>query len=184
MRRRACYIERMFDWIGSLRVRERTETRVVLRLSLTTQLLGWAILVPALYGIWLVWPVSRWLSVGPLVVAGLALLLATTRRELIFDREAGVLRVDQRVLGLPTRVVVPLFHLRAVVVEARATVAHDGVGRVLLSPRYVAYVERRVGEAIYLDEARRCARLLTMAEAIAEVAELRLEYDAMSRASG
>jgi hypothetical protein len=44
--------------------------------------------------------------------------------------------------------------------------------------RYIAYLDRRVGEAIFLDEARRCAALLRMAEAIADVAELRLEYNA------
>ena len=44
--------------------------------------------------------------------------------------------------------------------------------------RYVAYLDRRVGEAIYLDESRKCAGLLRLAEVIADVAELRLEYDA------
>jgi hypothetical protein len=52
------------------------------------------------------------------------------------------------------------------------------------SARYVAYLDRRVGSAIFLDESARCADLLPMAEAIAEVAELRLEYDATFRASG
>jgi hypothetical protein len=34
---------------------------------------------------------------------------------------------------------------------------------------YVAYVERRVGGTIHLDEARRPAPLLALAEAISEV---------------
>jgi hypothetical protein len=42
----------------------------------------------------------------------------------------------------------------------------------------VAYVERRIGGTIHLDEARRPAPLLKLAEAISDVAELRLEYDA------
>jgi hypothetical protein len=46
---------------------------------------------------------------------------------------------------------------------------------------YVAYVERRVGGTIHLDEARRPAPLLALAEAISEVAELRLVYDATNR---
>jgi hypothetical protein len=46
---------------------------------------------------------------------------------------------------------------------------------------YVAYVERRVGGTIHLDEARRPGPLLALAEAISEVAELRLVYDATTR---
>ncbi|HWM86844.1 MAG TPA: hypothetical protein VNO33_13420, partial [Kofleriaceae bacterium] len=54
----------------------------------------------------------------------------------------------------------------------------DGARGLPATARYVAYLDRRVGDAIYLDEARRCAALLRMAEAIADVAELRLEYEA------
>jgi hypothetical protein len=68
-----------------------------------------------------------------------------------------------------------LFHLRAVVVAAHP---HTN-GRTIPMSRYTAYVERRVGEPIYLDEARRCARLLRMAEAISEATELRFEYEAI-----
>jgi hypothetical protein len=63
-----------------------------------------------------------------------------------------------------------------VVIVARPRI--DGVRGLPAQARYVAYLDRRVGEAIYLDEARRCASLLRMAEAIADVAELRLEYEA------
>jgi hypothetical protein len=75
--------------------------------------------------------------------------------------------------------VIPLFHLRAVVVMARP----NAVGALDPTGRFVAYLERRIGQAIYLDEARRCASLLRLAEAIADVAEVRLEYDAQSRSS-
>jgi len=44
----------------------------------------------------------------------------------------------------------------------------------------VAYVERRVGDAIHLDEARQAAPLLALADAISEVAELRRVFDATS----
>ena len=97
-----------------------------------------------------------------------------------FDREAGVLRISQRTLFVKNKSVVPLFHLRAVVIVARP---QNGAANFPTTSRFVAYIERRVGDAIYLDEGRRCARLLAIAEAIAEVAELRLEYDAMSHAA-
>jgi hypothetical protein len=48
----------------------------------------------------------------------------------------------------------------------------------LASGGFVAYLDRRVGDAIFLDESRRSAGLFRMAEAIADVAELRLEYEA------
>ncbi len=71
--------------------------------------------------------------------------------------------------GIRRRAAIPLFHLRAVVVAAR----RGGI--------YVAYVERRIGGTIHLDEARRPGPLLALAEAISEVAELRLVYDATTK---
>jgi hypothetical protein len=171
----------MMDWIGSLRLREHTPVRVVLSLSRTTRIIGWSLMAGGAYLALMVWAVSPFLIAIPALIGLLGALLASLQRELIFDREAGVLRVSQRALGMGNEVVVPLFHLRAVVIVARST------GRTVLpgamSARYIAYLDRRVGEAIYLDESRRCATLLTMAEAIADVAELRLEYDAMYQAS-
>ena len=103
-------------------------------------------------------------------------------RRLVFDREAGVLRIDQRTAGIPSKSVVPLFHLRAVVVKRQSDVTRAPWQMNGASARYVVFIERRVGDLIYLDEAKRCANLMKMAEAIAEVAGLRLEYDAMSQA--
>lgn len=171
----------MFDWIGSLRLREHSTMRVVLSLSRTTRIVGLVLLACGAYLALLVWPISPALMVIPALLALGGALLATLQRELVFDREAGVLRMSQHALGMANSAVVPLFHLRAVVIVARA----HGPGHLWqlgTSSRYVAYVDRRVGDAIYLDESRRCASLLRMAEAIAEVAELRLEYDAMSQA--
>jgi hypothetical protein len=102
-------------------------------------------------------------------MVGAGLLLATLRRKLVFDREEGLLRSEQRIFGVRRRAAIPLFHLRAVVVAAR----RGGM--------YVAYVERRLGGTIHLDEARRSAPLLALAEAISEVAELRLVFDATTR---
>jgi hypothetical protein len=108
-----------------------------------------------------------------LVVGGVLLasgvLLGTLRRHLVFDREDGLLRSEQRIFGIKRRSAIPLFHLRAVVVAAR----RGGM--------YVAYVERRMGGTIHLDEARKPGPLLALAEAIADVAELRLVYDATTR---
>ncbi|HUH05426.1 MAG TPA: hypothetical protein VML75_25700 [Kofleriaceae bacterium] len=172
----------MFDWIGSLQVRESSARRVVLSLSKSTQVAGLLLFCVGAYATYLTWPISEWLALLPGLVAGLGLLLFTLRRSLVFDREAGVLRVDQRAFGLISRSVVPLFHLRAVVIVARNDSKAEPLQRMMSRRRYLAYVERRVGDAIYLDEAKRCAGLLKMAELIADVAELRLEYDAMWRA--
>lgn len=174
----------MLDWIGSLRLRESSPLRVVLSLSRSTQVTGWVLVAAGAYAAQLVWPMARWLALAPALLAALGLVLATLQRRLIFDREAGVLRIDQRALGLGHRSVVPLFHLRAVVIAARPEEGIVAALRERARTRYVAYVDRRVGDAIYLDESRRCATLLRLGEAIAEVAELRLEYDAMSQASG
>jgi hypothetical protein len=169
----------MLDWIGSLRLREHTELRVVLSLSQATHVVGWALLCCGVYLGVLAWQVSPWLIPLPGGMAVLGLLLATLRRRIVLDRTAGVLRVDQRTLGLSNCAVVPLLHLRAVVIIARPVAAAIPL---MSPPRFVAYIDRRVGDAIFLDESRRCAGLLRMAEAIADVAEVRLEYNATPRA--
>jgi hypothetical protein len=157
----------MLDWLGSVAVRKRTPTRVELDLTRATAWTGWAL---AGGGAWLVVVGAVWsIILGGFAVAA-GLLLGTLRRHLVFDREEGLLRVEQRVFGVRRRAAIPLFHLRAVVVAARAGI-------------YVAYVERRVGGTIHLDEARRPAGLLALAEAISEVAELRVVFDASSAAA-
>jgi hypothetical protein len=166
----------VLDWIGSLQLRERTPDRVVLSLAPSTQWAGIALAGLAAYLAAAAWSISPWLALLPAAGIGLGVVLATLRRELVLDREAGTLRIEQRTMGLGSRSVVPLFHLRAVVVLARRS---PQLQRVFpTQSRFVAYIDRRVGGAIYLDEARRCAHLMKMAEAIAEVADLRLEYDA------
>lgn len=166
----------MFEWLGSLRVDEHSPGRAVLRIRRSTRWAGIAICALGVLltaWVWSVWPALA-LIPGSLAVVGL--VVATLQRELVVDRQAGVLRVQQRFLGLGTNAVVPLFHLRAVVVTARPETEEPGGRR--RKARFVAYVERRVGDAIYLDEARRCAPLMSLAEAVADVAELRLEYEA------
>jgi hypothetical protein len=156
----------MLDWLGSVQIRKRTETRVELELTRATAWAGWIL---AAGGAWLVVLAATWSIVLGIFVLAAGVLLGTLRRSLIFDREEGLLRSEQRVLGIRRRTAIPLFHLRAVVVAFR----RGGL--------YVAYVERRVGGSIHLDEARRPAPLLKLAEAIAEVAEQRLVYDATTR---
>jgi hypothetical protein len=156
----------VLDWLGSVQIRRRTSTRVELDLTRATTWTGWAL---AGAGAWLVGQGTLWAVLLGLLLVSLGILLATLRRTLVFDREDGLLRSEQRVLGIRRRAAIPLFHLRAVVVAAR----RGGI--------YVAYVERRVGGTIHLDEARRPGPLLALAEAISEVAELRLVYDATTR---
>ena len=167
----------MLEWIGSLRLREHSSKRVVLSLSRSTRVAGWIALGVGLYLVVLIGSFAALWALVPGLLAVLGAVLATLRREFVFDRNDGVLRMDRRTLGIGTRTVVPLFHLRAVVIVARS--GDDDNRTLARSPsRYVAFIDRRVGNAIYLDESRRCANLLSLAEAIAEVAELRLVYDA------
>jgi len=156
----------MLDWLGSVAVRKRSGTRVELDLTRATAWTGWGL---AGVGAWLVTLAVLWSTLVGILLVGMGVLLGTLQRKLVFDREDGLLRIEQRVLGIRRRAAIPLFHLRAVVVAAR----RRGL--------YVAYVERRVGGTIHLDEARRPAPLLALAEAISEVAELRLVYDATTR---
>jgi len=162
----------MFDWIGSLRIREHGASRVVLGLSSTTRIAGVVLAIMGAAGVWSLWDLSTLAALFPASLALFGVVLLTLQRELVVDRSAGTLVLKQRVFGVGTENVVPLFHLRAVVVMAK-----QGLGTTSHS-RFVAYLDRRVGDSIFLDEARRCAGLLRMAEAIAEIAELRLEYDA------
>ena len=168
----------MLEWIGSLRLREHSSARVALSLSRSTRIFGLVLLAAGTYLTALLWALSPLWALLPIVLVILGAVLVTLRREFVFDRNDGVLRMDRRALGIGTRSVVPLFHLRAVVIEARSGDEETVPFAAITPSRYVAFIDRRVGNAIYLDESRRCATLLTLAEAIAEVAELRLEYDA------
>lgn len=156
----------MLDWLGSVQIRRRTPSRVELDLTRATAWTGWGL---SAAGLWLVTLGALWALLAGVFVLAVGGLLGTLRRTLIFDRDDGLLRIEQRILGIRRRAAIPLFHLRAVVVAAR----RRGL--------YVAYVERRIGGTIHLDEARRPAPLLALAEAIADVAELRLVYDATTR---
>jgi hypothetical protein len=156
----------VLDWLGSVQIRKRSEYRVELDLTRGTAWTGWAITAG---GVWLALLSSLWATAFGAGVIAAGLLLGTLKRHLVFDREEGLLTIEQRIFGIRRRAAIPLFHLRAVVVAAR----RGGI--------YVAYVERRVGGTIHLDEARRPAPLLALAEAISDVAELRLVYDATTR---
>jgi hypothetical protein len=156
----------VLDWLGSVQIRKRSPSRVELDLTRATAWTGWVI---AAGGARLFLVHASWAKIAAVIIALAGVLLATLRRRLIFDREDGLLHSEQRVFGVRRRAAIPLFHLRAVVVSAR----RRGL--------YVAYVERRMGGTIHLDEARRPAPLLALAEAIAEVADLRLVYDATTR---
>ena len=166
----------MLDGVGSLKLRSRSAHRVELALSRSTAIVGWLLALGAGALALFLWSITWVLAAIPGAFALVGLLLASVRRELVFDRDDGVLRIEQRILGVSSRASIPLFHLRSVVVVARPA-------RLGGTPKYVAYVERRVGGTIHLDESRRCATLLKVAEAIADAAELRLVYDATERAT-
>jgi hypothetical protein len=155
----------VLDWLGSVQIRTRSSSRVELDLTRATAWTGWGLCALGGY----LCTLGRWAVLGGVVLLVLGILLATLRRKLVFDRDEGLLRSEQRIFGVRRRAAIPLFHLRAVVVAAR----RGGM--------YVAYVERRIGGTIHLDEARRSAPLLALAEAISEVAELRLVFDATTR---
>lgn len=154
----------MLDWLGSVQIRKRSNSRVELDLTRATAWTGWVLSAAGGY----LCTLGGWPTLAGVVVLALGILLATLRRRLVFDRDEGILRSEQRIFGIRRRAAIPLFHLRAVVVAARRGM-------------YVAYVERRLGGTIHLDEARRSAPLLALAEAISEVAELRLVFDATTR---
>jgi hypothetical protein len=155
----------VLDWLGSVQIRTRSSSRVELDLTRATAWTGWGLCA---LGTYLATIGRTWITVAGVLVFFVGIVLATLRRKLVFDRDEGLLRSEQRILGIRRRTAIPLFHLRAVVVAARRGM-------------YVAYVERRLGGTIHLDEARRSAPLLALAEAIAEVAELRLVFDATTR---
>lgn len=158
----------MLDWLGSVRVRSRSATRVELELTRATSWTGWG---AALVGVRTMLHGAWWTTALGGLITIVGVVLGTLRRRLVFDRDDGLLRTEQRVLGVGRRSAIPLFHLRAVVVAARLR----GTGG------YTAFVERRAGGAIHLDEARRPGPLLALAGAIAEVSELRLVYDNSTR---
>jgi hypothetical protein len=158
--------------LGRLRIRRRSARRLELALTRTTALVGWITTTAgAIAGLWLVTR-SLWAAAvaGLLAIGGA--VIATMRHDLAFDRDDGVLRIDQRLAGLPRHTVVPLFHLKAIVVKANP----EGRG-------FVALLERRVGEPIVLDNLDHPGPLYTLAQAIAEVTGLRLIYDATARAA-
>jgi hypothetical protein len=156
----------VLDWLGSVQIRKRTRSRLELDLTRATAWTGWGLIAAAIYLFTLG---VLWMMAFAVAILAAGILLATLRRKLVFDREDGLLRSEQRIFGIRRRAAIPLFHLRAVVVSARRA----GI--------YVAYVERRIGGTIHLDEARRAGPLLLLAEAIGEVAELRVVYDATTR---
>lgn len=164
------YTAEVFGFLGTLRIRQRSPRRIELALTRSTHVVGWSVAIAcAGLAIWLA-TLSFAIAAIPAVAAVIGVAMATMRQRMIFDREDGVLRIEQRLLGFPTQTVIPLFHLRAVVVRGRA---RGG---------FVAVVERRIGDAILLDGADSPGRLYALAQAVAEVAQLRLVYDATAAA--
>ncbi|MEZ4366895.1 MAG: hypothetical protein R2939_11470 [Kofleriaceae bacterium] len=159
----------MLTELGSLRICERAPERLVLGLGRLTRVAGWALAgAAASAALWLL-PYSLTLAALAGCVAGVGLLLASARREIVIDHHDGVVRVHQGVAGLSSRSVTPLFHLRAVVLTRR------GAG-------FVLQLERRLGGRIAIDDGGRVGPLRALARAIAEVGELRFVDDTAAAA--
>ncbi len=154
--------------LGALRVTQRDEARLELSSGRLAAWFGWTLCVAALGAAWWVFAISTLLAAGCGVFAAVAAMIATAERRLVFDRAAGVVIVSQRIFGISTKSVVPLFHLRAVVVKA----TQHG---------FVAYLDRRLGENIELERATTSAPLVAMAQTIARSAGLRYVFDTTQR---
>ncbi len=156
----------MVGLVGTLRVRRRSSRRLELALTRTTHVAGWTATMAGVACAIVAARWSGWAVIVPLALAVFGLLVATMRQHLVFDRDDGVLRIEHRLAGIPSYSVIPLFHLKSVVVRSR--------------PRgdFIAVVERRVGEPIVLDTCDSPGPLYSLAQAISEVAQLRLIYDA------
>lgn len=151
----------MLDWLASVAVVRRSERRIELAVTAATRWTGWAIAAAAAGLAAMAWMAMPMLSALPAVLIALGLLLATTERRMVFDRDEGLLRVEQRIMGVRSRMTIPLFHLRAVVIAA------EGV-------HYVAYLERRAGGRIRIDDSRNLVQMMALGRAICEVTQLRL----------
>lgn len=156
----------MLGQLGNLRVRTRSARHLELALTRTTHVVGWSAAIAGIAAAIPVGRLSMWAAIIPLTLGLLGLVVATMRQQLVFDRDDGVLRIEHRLVGIPSHSVVPLFHLKSVVVRSR--------------PRgdFIAVVERRVGEPIVLDTGNSPGPLYALAQAVADVAQLRLVYDA------
>jgi len=173
----------MFDWLGSLELKEQAQTRAVFGLSKGTRTAGAVLFAVGFYFAARAFPVTPWLALVPALLSLLGLVLVTLRRRVVVDKEAGIMTVFQSAFGIGNEIKFPLFHLRAVVIVARPKRASDALAFLPGSARFVAYFDRRVGEVVFLDESARCANLLRMAELIADVAGVRLEYEAPTSAT-
>ena len=90
----------MLDWLGSVQIRKRTGTRVELELTRATAWTGWIL---AAGGVWLAVLAAAWSIILGVCLIAVGVLLGTLRRSLIFDRDEGLLRSEQRVLGIRRR---------------------------------------------------------------------------------
>ncbi len=155
----------MLDWLASVAVVRRTERRIELAITATTRWTGWAVALGSIGLIALIWPLMPMLAAVPALIAAVGVLLATTSRRMVFDRDDGLLRVEQRILGVRSRLAVPLFHLRSVVIASEAS-------------HFVVSLERRAGGRIRVDDSRHLAHVVALGREICDVTGLRLVTEA------
>ena len=159
----------MLDRLGSLQLIEKSDVKVICGLSRELNTMG---LVGGIVS-----AISSFVSFGstsffwmiPCLGACIGFAMFTFRRHYVFDKLDGLLYARDRILGFGVEKKIPLFHLKAVIVEPIFT-SHG-------TTKFVSRIEKRTGEDIFLDESKSPKRLVKMAKAIADVTEIRFEYE-------
>ncbi len=161
----------MFDVIGSMRVVHAGEGTVVVGLKPTTRWAGRVALVLSLFVFWSLLGGPAWLLVFPMILVTLSTLVMTLERTIHFSKADGVAKVKEGFWGRSKEKTIPLFHVRAVMIKAKGKDAK-------LSSNFVCYLSLRAGGYVFIDESKRSAPLIKIADAICEQSGLRLEFDA------
>ena len=159
----------VLDRLGSLKVLEKTDMKVVCGLSRELNAVG--LLGGLFFSICtlLAFDSSSLFWVLPALCACMGFGMFTFRRHYVFDKLDGLLYARDRILGFGSEKKIPLFHLKAVIVEPRFT-SHG-------TTKFVSRIEKRTGEDIFLDESKTPKRLVKIAKAIADVTDIRFEYE-------
>jgi hypothetical protein len=149
--------------MSAMKINQQTDERLLLSesrwVAVAGLLCGMLLVVFAI----LMWIISPWISLAFALGGVTVAAAASSNRTLLFARDAGVLVQRHRVFGVPTQSVIPLFHIRAVVVAE----ANNGAG-------YRCFLDRRIGGDIELDTNASAAPLIAVAKAVAATANLRL----------
>lgn len=152
------------NW-GDLRIVHTSRESLVLARGAMAALVSWGTVMACLVATAISWRVASKIGLAMSIVTVLAALVARIERRFIFDKAAGILTIEEQLPWTAKRTVIPLFHLRGVVVTRtpRAT--------------YIAMLQRRNGAHIFLDTAPQSHRLVRLAQHIADFTDLRYAVD-------